>query len=383
MRAWELYENKLTLYHTTSAAIATEIMNTGVIKPKHGEAFVSFSKKPFTGDISHNDVTLEIDASKFMNEVMPVVYTEEWFNQYPDHASYVAGEGWQEQFMYPDDCYDDEGFGDTDCEERAYREAELDSFLCKDDEEEIVSKVMGKPIQIRGVKILEGEKADLPDIEVGDELRTGKFKNRKVTVKGFKKDKNNHPVAKTTNGDVPLLKPRVTKLMSKEIDEGTPQNEAEAYAARHGMEIAGWEGSGDMGEAYVTNKDTIIKVTTDKTEMAFAALLVGKKLTNVVDIYDVENHIIHMEYLDTSDNELWYEIMNFDEHGDGIEYMDGRDYDDMSDEAKKMLDDLQIGMRQLAGNGVRNLDLKDDNFGKKQNGNYAIFDMSDAKRGMW
>ena len=69
---------------------------------------------------------------------------------------------------------------------------------------------------MRAWELNEKEKLELPDIEVDDELKIGKFKNRKAIVKGFKKDKHNHPVAKTTKGDVQLLKPRVTKL---EIDE--------------------------------------------------------------------------------------------------------------------------------------------------------------------
>ena len=72
---------------------------------------------------------------------------------------------------------------------------------------------------MRAWELNEKESADLPDIEVGDELKIGKFKNRKAEVKGFKKDKHNHPVAKTTKGDVQLLKPRVTKLEPKKIDE--------------------------------------------------------------------------------------------------------------------------------------------------------------------
>lgn len=52
-----------------------------------------------------------------------------------------------------------------------------------------------------------------PTIDVGDEVRVGKFKNRKAEVKGFKTDKNNQPVLKTTKGDQQLFKPRITKLM--------------------------------------------------------------------------------------------------------------------------------------------------------------------------
>jgi hypothetical protein len=52
-----------------------------------------------------------------------------------------------------------------------------------------------------------------PEIEVGDEIRIGKFKNRKAEVKGFTKDENNQPVLKTSKGDQQLFKPRIVKLM--------------------------------------------------------------------------------------------------------------------------------------------------------------------------
>jgi hypothetical protein len=54
-----------------------------------------------------------------------------------------------------------------------------------------------------------------PELEVGDEVRFGKFKNRKAEIKGFKKDKHNQPVLKTNKGDVQLFKPRVAKLMKE------------------------------------------------------------------------------------------------------------------------------------------------------------------------
>jgi len=65
---------------------------------------------------------------------------------------------------------------------------------------------------------------ELPNIKVGDEIRTGRFKNRKAEVKGFKTDdKTNHPILKTSKGDVQLFKPRISKLLPEEDDltEGT------------------------------------------------------------------------------------------------------------------------------------------------------------------
>jgi hypothetical protein len=55
----------------------------------------------------------------------------------------------------------------------------------------------------------------LPDIEIGDEILVGKFKNRKATVTGFDVDEDNQPVLKTTKGDQKLFKPRIVKLMDK------------------------------------------------------------------------------------------------------------------------------------------------------------------------
>ncbi len=51
-----------------------------------------------------------------------------------------------------------------------------------------------------------------PKIEVGDDIKVGKFKNRKATVKAIFMDKNNQPVLKTNKGDFKLFKPRITKL---------------------------------------------------------------------------------------------------------------------------------------------------------------------------
>lgn len=60
--------------------------------------------------------------------------------------------------------------------------------------------------------ITEGESYQPPELEVGDEILKGKFKNSPAKIKGFTKDKHNQPVLKTNKGDVQLFKPRVVKL---------------------------------------------------------------------------------------------------------------------------------------------------------------------------
>lgn len=51
-----------------------------------------------------------------------------------------------------------------------------------------------------------------PEIEVGDTVLVGKFKNRRAEVLGFATDEHGQPVLKTNRGDQKLFKPRLTKL---------------------------------------------------------------------------------------------------------------------------------------------------------------------------
>ena len=57
-----------------------------------------------------------------------------------------------------------------------------------------------------------------PELEVGDEILKGKFKNSPAKIKGFTKDQHNQPVLKTNKGDVQLFKPRISKLVKEEIN---------------------------------------------------------------------------------------------------------------------------------------------------------------------
>jgi hypothetical protein len=82
-------------------------------------------------------------------------------------------------------------------------------------------------MKIRDI-ITEAEKEDtleLPNIDVGDVVKVGKFKNRKATVTGFDKDSYNQPVLKTTKGDQKLFKPRISKLDEWQDDDYEEQLE--------------------------------------------------------------------------------------------------------------------------------------------------------------
>jgi hypothetical protein len=64
--------------------------------------------------------------------------------------------------------------------------------------------------------LTEKETLDPPSISIGDEIKIGKFLNKKAEVTGFTKDDRGQPVLKTSKGDQRLFKPRITKL----LDEG-------------------------------------------------------------------------------------------------------------------------------------------------------------------
>lgn len=77
-----------------------------------------------------------------------------------------------------------------------------------------------------------------PTINVGDEVRVGKYKNKRAEVKGFTKDENNQPVLKTNKGDQKLFKPRLAKLMDP-VNEarigGMLDNDARALPATYAI----------------------------------------------------------------------------------------------------------------------------------------------------
>lgn len=129
----------MILYHTTSFDAAEAIKESGVIQPKNYDSFVSFAEDPFTGDISANDVTLKVEVDPA--SVEKVEYTKRWYKKHPEQASYIAGEGWIEQFEYPDTDDEDE-------QEEAFSQAQLESFLWKANEKEWISKTPGEPVAV-------------------------------------------------------------------------------------------------------------------------------------------------------------------------------------------------------------------------------------------
>ena len=139
----------MNLYHTTSWSNALKALRSGKIESM--APFISLSSKPlFSGDIRYTDLALVLDGDRLGGQVTPVQYTERWAEAHPEQVTYIAGEGWQEQFVYPDDCLDEDGWEDEECMEQAWHEAEIDSFLWKRDEDEWITQREDTPLKVRG-----------------------------------------------------------------------------------------------------------------------------------------------------------------------------------------------------------------------------------------
>ena len=155
------------------------------------------------------------------------------------------------------------------------------------------------------------------------------------------------------------------------------QRAVERWAKELGVGEVSWMGNGDMGTAYATEKDTIIKITSDDTELEHAKRIIGKKLDNVVHVYGVKDDMIHMEMLDMGDAEDMYgTALDYAEYpGDGFEYIDT---DGVPEDVAKFINDISHGTYELQQNGINNLDLKHDNIGMRGD-DYVIFDTSSHK----
>jgi len=177
------------LFHTTSVSALKGILRDGRLIPGGG-GFVSFSAVPLTStDISGNDVVLVFSKSSLASQVEEVRYTEPWYIANPEKASYIAGTGWIEQYVEPEECYDDEDWADEDCLEEAYAQAEFDAFFWKSDEQEWISRNEGRNVRFEP-KDLKAIQVVRPSEMVRANAVLAQFRDyQRVTIfqKGFQK----------------------------------------------------------------------------------------------------------------------------------------------------------------------------------------------------
>lgn len=108
-RFMDIVENaKPYLFHTTSYSALVEILRQHCLVPKDGVSFVSLSERPLDrGNMTAKQATIAFNALPLREQVIPVVYTEEWGVAHPARADYIAEKGWAAYFgpLKTDDAY--------------------------------------------------------------------------------------------------------------------------------------------------------------------------------------------------------------------------------------------------------------------------------------
>ena len=123
--------------------------------------------------------------------------------------------------------------------------------------------------------ITEAESYQPPELNVGDKILKGKFKNSPAEIKGFTKDKHNQPVLKTNKGDVQLFKPRISKLMAEDASNGVDDDgevvdegiKSKAAAAALAATLGGGAAAADttdwsVMQRYLKDRDVAAQQTT-------------------------------------------------------------------------------------------------------------------------
>jgi hypothetical protein len=169
------------------------------------------------------------------------------------------------------------------------------------------------------------------------------------------------------------------------------RRDAEDWAEKIGLEIQGYMGSGDFGEAYETTCGKVLKITSDKLEYVCADKIMGQENDFAVNVYKTEvldngNMAILQEKLETSPEDyciesLYYELMDeCERQGNPIHMLDKEDYDGrISHEAAKMSDDIWMAVSEYLSSGTNPNDMHSENMGLKSNGNFGLFDQQDKQ----
>ncbi|MDK9790611.1 hypothetical protein [Vibrio sp. D431a] len=161
---------------------------------------------------------------------------------------------------------------------------------------------------------------------------------------------------------------------------------AVSYANQLGLQITKIIGSGKFGVAFLTNRCTVLKVTTDDSEVECARSVLGKKVQYLARVYDVVSmgglSAIHLELV----NELTRsDVTTFDLVVDKLvdSYKSG---DAVTAEVilsfssslgqkggDGMFNDLSNGIKELSEAGGKPIDIRTRNIGYIR-GNYVLFD---------
>lgn len=182
----------------------------------------------------------------------------------------------------------------------------------------------------------------------------------------------------------------VCELQSKKLDPEELQKILQKF------DFDRYLGGGSYGIAFLLKDHTVLKITCDQTEGKAASFLVGKRLENVAEVYEVyrlpksDLHVIVMEYIpdsladDDSFGEYLHEIILKVLYTPGvskkekmilaIEYLREEPFDENSD----MSNGVSYALEALEKAGVVWLDFHNGNMGMK-GGRLYVYDIGQSQ----
>jgi len=139
-------------------------------------------------------------------------------------------------------------------------------------------------------------------------------------------------------------------------------------------------GYGENGNAFLTSKDSVIKITTDLNEFIFASQLLKNKIKNLVEIFEIatyqDKYIIHQEKVHCNDD-IISDFICIKEIG-MYERTDlcniCLDNEMLTSHQRSMLKDVQDAICDAKSKNTRFVDVHEFNIGISKNGIYKLFD---------
>jgi len=152
-------------------------------------------------------------------------------------------------------------------------------------------------------------------------------------------------------------------------------------------------GSGDFGEAYITEDGRVVKITSSNSEFDIAKSLIGKAhlFTNFVEIYDAEITSIGMTILmegvdqDSEIEDMFYTVTEILEtQGLPIQYIGHFDEDEYDIEIPSEVADFMHQLENVNSDyrrlGIEASDIRPENMGYSEDGTLKAFDIDNKQR---
>ena len=240
-----------------------------------------------------------------------------------------------------------------------------DHLPIKQEADTLIKDMSDQLVKIHGAQgILKDAAIKLPELNKGDTILGGKFKNVKMELKGTKTDDNNQPVLETSKGDIKAFKFRIEKLMpnKEEAEEKTAggpgsgvssDNTAYILEDFSGLKMSPLISIGKRKAFMDANKpiSTDTSISLEKVKYVCQEKYVPKKLSNFLESPDSETKPIDV----LIDKDEQYHILDGHHRSlaaikEGKETIKANIYDGSSLENKEKVGNLLTWNKMFSGN---------------------------------